>query len=162
MTTRQKLKFGDIFQVSVDESIVRFFQYVATDATQLDSDVVRVFRGNYTQTTPADIEQIVREPIDFYAHVFLKIGLKQNHWKKVGHSVEIPEIDVLFRNSNDYGNPKIRVSHDWYVWRINESFERVGKLTQDYQNAEIGVVVPPDSLVHRMRTGLYDFVYPGF
>jgi hypothetical protein len=162
MKTRQKIRIGDIFQVSINESSVKFFQYMAKDATQLDSDVVRVFQGSHTRTTPADIEQIVRWPIDFYAHVFLKIGMKQNHWEMLGHSDEIPEVGVLFRNSNDYGNPEIRVSHDWHVWRINQSFERVGKLNKDYQNAEIGVVVPPDSLVHRMRTGHYDFVYPGF
>lgn len=161
-TAHQRLKIGDVFRVPVDGSTNGHFQYVATDTTQLSSEVIRVFQEAHSTQDVVDIENIVRGVVAFYAHVFLKIGLKQKYWHKVGHSDEIGQVDVLFRNSNDYGNPKIRVSHDWHVWRINEPFEKVGNLSADYQDAEIGVVVPPDSLVHRIRSGRYDFVYPDY
>jgi hypothetical protein len=162
MTNRQRIKIGDVFRVSIDVSTERYFQFVAIDTTQLDSDVIRVFQGIHRSTEPKEIEQIVSGPTEFYAHVFLKIGLKQNIWQKVGHSRETGRTNVLFRNSNDYGNPRIKTSRNWHVWNVNAPFQWVGKLKEDYQNAEIGVVVPPDSLVHRMRTGVYDFVYPDF
>ena len=28
--------------------------------------------------------------------------------------------------------------------------------------AEVGIVISPDSIVHRMQTGKYDFVYPDY
>lgn len=158
---RQKIKIGDVFRVSRGR-IDRYFQFVAIDTTQMNSDVIRVFQKAYLPESLGDVEQIVRGAVDFYAHVFLKIGLKKKYWLKVGNSKETGDMNIYFRNSNDFGNPKIMISHDWHVWKLNEAFIRVGKLTGNYRFADIGVVVPPDSLVHRMQTGCYDFVYPDY
>lgn len=83
-------------------------------------------------------------------------------WEKAGKAPVIGEVRVLFRDTNDYGNPEISVSQNWHVWRINEEFRRVGKLEGDNQKAEIGLVIAPDSIVHRMRTGEYDFSYKAY
>lgn len=162
MTSRQRLKVGDIFQVSINTSTQKYFQFVARDITQLNSDVVRVFKDPYLCTESVDIKKIVTGDVDFYVHVFLKIGIKQELWKKVGHSDEIGHTDIMFRNTNDYGNPEIKVSRNWHVWHIGEPFQHIGALTGDYQNADIGVVMPPHNLVHRMRTGGFNFVYPSY
>ena len=100
--------------------------------------------------------------MDFCAHVFLRIGLKHGYWKKIGNAPEIGNLDTLFRDSHDYGNPSIKVSKNWHVWKANQPFADVGELTGSNRDAEIGVVIPPDSIVHRMRTGQYDFVYPQY
>ena len=71
-------------------------------------------------------------------------------------------MDVLFRDSDDYGNPQIKVSHAWYVWRINEEFKFIGELAKKYQHAEIGIVMTPDDIIHRMRNGVYDGFYPEY
>jgi hypothetical protein len=105
---------------------------------------------------------VAKGDIEFYAHVLLPPGLKLGFWRNVGHAPAPENIDVAFRNTNDYGNPSIRVSKNWHVWRVNEPFERVGELRGRYRDAEIGVVVAPDSLVFRMQNGRYDFVYPQF
>ena len=146
----------------MDPATLRFFQYVADDRTQLHSAVVRVFRETYDAEAAVDLARVAGGGVQFHAHVLLQIGIKQGFWRKVGHAPAPETVDVLFRGSNDSGNPRIKVSRDWYVWKINCPSERVGELVPRYQEAEIGYVVPPDSLVHRMRCGDYDFVHPGY
>ena len=74
--------------------------------------------------------------------------------------------NILFRNTNDYGTipgDQIKISDNWYIWKINDKdFTRVGKLDGVNRKAEIGIVVSPDSIVHRIKTGQYDFVYPDY
>jgi hypothetical protein len=154
---------GDLFEVQVDPESTRVFQYISDDATQLHSNVVRVFRETYKVGEPMDVRHILDGEIDFHAHVFLMIGLRQKCWQKIGHAEPPRDLDtVLFRDSNDYGDPKIKISKNWYVWKINSATKHVGVLSERYQGAEIGVVLPPKSFVDRMRTGKYDFVYPGY
>jgi hypothetical protein len=156
----RSFSIGDVFEARVDSSAKRFFQYVGRDATQLDSHVVRVFRTVYDASESPSLRLVVADDIDFHAHVLLGLGIKQQAWIKVGHEASPRDVDVLFRDTNDFGNPAVAVSGDWFVWRVNKPAERVGKLGQRYREAEIGVVVPPDSLIHRMRSGRYDFAYP--
>ena len=158
----KKPDLGDLFEVRMDPSTSRFFQYVADDATQLNSHVVRVFKDLYHASQPPDPRRIASGEVDFYAHVFLGIGVKQKVWRNVGHDQPPAAVDVLFRDTSDYGDPRIRISRNWHVWRINGPFEKVGDLRPHHEGAEVGVVVPPDSLVHRMRAGRYDFVYPEY
>ncbi|HQR71317.1 MAG TPA: hypothetical protein PLE54_11975 [Burkholderiaceae bacterium] len=158
----RKLAIGDVFEVQLDPGNVRFFQYLADDATQLGSQVVRVFRETYRAGEPFDAQRVTAGEVDFYAHVFVRNGLKQGLWRKVGHSRPPTASNVLFRDSDDYGKPAIKVSKNWYVWRVNCPFEVVGVLAPKHQRAEVGVVVPPDSLIYRMRNGNYDFVYPDY
>ena len=158
----QRLKIGDLFEVRMNETTVRFFQWVGNDLTQLNSAVVRVFRETYPVDEPVDVRRIAAGTVDFHAHVFLRIGIKQQLWRKVGHAPAPDDLDVLFRNSEDYGNPEIKVSRKWYVWKVNGPFQDVGRLSSRYQHAEIGVVVPADTLVYRMHHGRYDFVYPSY
>ena len=37
-------KIGDIFQIKVDDIHAKYFQYIANDKTELNSDVIRVFK----------------------------------------------------------------------------------------------------------------------
>jgi len=158
----RNLVVGDVFEVRMNDSTKRFFQYMANDETQLNSDVVRVFRKAYGMNESPDLLSVTKGDVDFHAHVFLGIGIKQQFWKKVGHEQPPSDVDVLFRDTNDYGDPDIKVSKNWYVWRVNGPFKDVGELRPRYEEAEIGVVVPPDSLLYRMRNGQYDFVYPQY
>lgn len=157
-----QIRVGDVFEAGIDHSAARFFQYVADDVTQLNSQVVRVFRETYDVKDSPDVPNVVAGKVDFHAHVFLRIGLRQGFWRKVGHAPPPSNLDVLFRGTNDSGKPEIKISHNWHVWRVNEPFEKVGDLPPHCQGAEIGVVVPPDSLVYRMLHGRYDFVYPDY
>ena len=71
----KKIKTGDVFRVQIDKNLFNFFQYVGNDKTQLDSEVIRVFKLSFEQKD-INIEEIVSSQVDFYAHVFLKLGKK--------------------------------------------------------------------------------------
>jgi len=159
--TRANTKIGDVFSVKIDDSSNKYFQYIVSDLTQLNSDVIRGFKKVYPINTNPDLSEIVNGEVEFYAHCVTKLGIKMGYWEKVGNISDIGNFDnVLFRSSAD--NPQTGVSQNWWVWKINEEQKSVGKLTEENRKAEIGSVIPPDSIVHRMQTGEYDFVYPEF
>ena len=47
MIKRVRTKIGDVFCVKVSESEKRYFQLIAYDLTQLNSDVIRAFKKVY-------------------------------------------------------------------------------------------------------------------
>jgi|SRR5450755_305245 len=164
MNTRTKP--GDIFSIRLDGYSKKYFQYIANDPNQLNSDVIRVFKKRYTSDIVMNFEELVKEEVEFYAHCVIKWGIQLDYWEKAGKSKDVGTLDVLFRNTNDYGakpGEQMKISEKWFVWKIKESgYTRVGKLVGENQKSEIGVVIPPDSIVHRMKTGKYDFVYPDY
>ena len=159
-----RIKIGDVFSVSLDENSKKYFQYIADDQSQLNSSVIRVFAKRYPLDDQTDPDTIIAGEVQFYAHVVVRWGLRLGSWEKVGHATEVGTSDILFRGTDDcfgkVGEERVRVSHQWYVWRINGEFQRVGPLTDKYREAEIGVVVTAGDIVDRMRTGKYDFAYP--
>ena len=161
-------KIGDVFSVKIDENNKKYFQLIAYDLTQLNSDVIRAFKTAYPLDANPDLSEIVNGEVEFYAHCVTKWGVKMNLWEKVGKAEIGSTEHILFRDTNDCGSHKegeepIKVSDKWYVWHINdENFTRVGKLVGENRKAEIGVVINPASIVHRMQTGKYNFFYPDF
>ena len=161
---KSNTKIGDVFSVKVDGNKLKYFQYITSDLTQLNSDVIRVFKEIYPANNNPDLERIINGQVEFYAHCVTKWGIKRGLWEKVGNNTDVGDTDhILFRDSGDYGIPETKVSYDWWIWKINEEQKRVGRLIGENQKAEIGIVVNPESIVYRMRTGEYDFkAYPGF
>lgn len=163
---RVVIKIGDIFSVKLDEEHKRYFQYIANDLTQLNSDVIRAFKKEYPLDASPDLSEIVKDDVVFYAHCVTNLGVKMGIWKKVGKAPIPDELNVLFRGSRDsgqkLGEEPIKISEKWYVWKINEEFKYVGKLEGDDQKAEIGLIVNPYDIVYRMKIGEYDFFYPGY
>lgn len=155
-----KATLGDVYCVTINAAQKGYFQYVADDSTQLHSNVVQVFRARYLIAEQPPLSEVAQSATEFFSHVILKIGLRNKYWEYVGNTAFSPPVNVLFRNSGDYGNPKVLSSSDWWVWKIGNPAKRIGVLKGDHRNAYIGLVVPPDSLVYRMRNGTYDFIYP--
>lgn len=164
----RKIKIGDVFSVQINADYVKFFQYIANDSTQLNSNVIRVFKNEYSINAVPQMVDIVNDTVDFYAHCMVNIGIKLAIWAKVGTISQVGDISqIMFRGTNDYGHKRgeepVNVSQNWYVWRINDpAFSYVGILDEKAKDAEIGIVVNPVSIVQRIRTGRYDFFYPGF
>ena len=130
---RISTKIGDVFSVKVDEHNKKYFQLIAFDLTQLNSDVIRAFKKVYPIDFTPDLSEIVDGEIEFYAHCVTKWGMKMNLWNKVGNISEVGNIlHILFRNTNDYGSKpggQIKISNNWHVWKINDNdFTWVGKL----------------------------------
>ena len=162
MAKRVRKLPGDIFKVPLGEGKVGYVQYLAIDETMLHSNVIRAFQTHYDETDKPDLEAVAAGPVQFHAHVFLGAALKFYAWEKVGKAPYPKTVDVLFRSSGDFGSPEVKISHKWYIWRINQPKRYVGSLTKKYQHAEIGVVIAPQNIAERMRTGFYNFVHPGY
>ena len=164
---RTNTKIGDVFSVKIDDTSKKYFQYIVNDLTQLNSDVIRAFKKVYPLNANPNLSEIVNGQVEFYAHCITKLGLKMGYWESVGNISDVGKTSqILFRDTNDAGSKpggQIKISHKWYVWKINDNdFTRVGKLSGENRKAEIGIVISPDSIVHRMQTGKYDFFYPDF
>lgn len=167
MKKRVATKIGDIFSVRINEKNKKYFQLIAFDGTQLNSDVIRAFKEEYPTDVDSDMQEIVKGEVEFYAHCITKWGVKLGYWEKVGKSDGVGRLDhILFRGTSDYGHKKgdepIRISNNWYVWRIGEDFRDVGRLKGENRRAEIGIVMDPESIVNRMKTGEYGGFYPDF
>ena len=95
---RKNTTIGDIFVVKVDNDKKKYFQLIAFDLTQLNSDVIRSFKKVYPLEADIDLLEIVNGEVEFYAHCVTKFGLKMNLWEKVGNTSEIGDIsNILFR-----------------------------------------------------------------
>ena len=84
MVKRVVTKIGNIFCVEVDSKNKRFFQYITTDMSVLNSSVIRVFKKTYPIDWKPDMDVIVDDEVDFYAHTVLSVGIRNNTWYKVG------------------------------------------------------------------------------
>ncbi|WP_312301228.1 hypothetical protein [Chryseobacterium sp.] len=168
MAKRVITKIGDIFSIILDNGNKKYFQYIANDLTQLNSDVIRSFKREYSKEERPDFKELLSGEIDFHAHTPINIGVKQNLYTQEGKHEVYPDIkNLLFRGTNDYGQKtgeeRIKISSNWYIWKIgDEKFTSVGKLTSENRKAEIGVVIPPFMIVERVKTGKFNFVYPDF
>lgn len=164
---RSQTKIGDIFSVKIDEKGKKHFQLIAFDLLQLNSDVIRAFRSTYPLNTTPDLTEVVKDEVEFYTHCVTKLGLKMNTWEKEGNIKDVGKLDhIIFRDTNDSGSrpgEQVQVSDKWYIWRIgDEKFTDVGRLEGENRQAEIGLVVNPLGIVHRIKTGKFHAFYPGF
>ena len=165
---RIRTKIGDVFSVKVSESGIKYFQLIAFDLTQLNSDVIRAFKKVYTLDEHPTLSEIVNGEVEFYAHCITNLGLKLSLWEKVGSIADVGDTShILFRYSSDgalkLGEEPVKISYRWRVWHINDkTFTDVGKLEGENRKAEIGLVVSPWDIVDRIKTGKYNFWHPDF
>jgi hypothetical protein len=156
-------KIGDVFSVKINDDSKKYFQYVVSDLTQLNSDVIRAFKQVYPLNANPNLPEIVNGEVEFYAHCITKLGLKMKVWEKVGNIVDVGKINhILFRDSGDYGNPQVKISQDWWVWKINEEQRRVGKLEGENRKSYIGIVINPLGIIDLLNGGKYPINYPEF
>lgn len=165
---KSNTKIGDVFSVKIDESNKKYFQLVAFDKTQLNSDVIRAFKKEYPDNTKPDLSEIVKDEVEFYAHCVTKLGLKMSLWESVGNITEIGDTSaILFKDTNDYGTKvgeePIKVSKNWYVWHINDKdFNRVGKLKGENRLAYTGIIMNPLGIIELLKGNKYPINYPSF
>jgi hypothetical protein len=163
---RVNTKIGDVFSVKINDQSKKYFQLIAFDLTQLNSDVIRAFKKIYPIGADADISEITKGEVEFYAHCVTKAGVKMQLWEKVGDLTDVGNLsNILFRESDDYGRSpgKSVVSENWYVWKINDdSFTKVGKLTGENINAHIGLVFNPAGILELLKGNKYPIYYPNF
>ena len=160
-------KIGDIFEVPLVEGTKRYLQYIVSDLTQLNSDVIRVFKQSFNLDDQPDLEEVVKGEIDFYTHTTTSAGVKLGLWNKVGKSKNVGNLDLLFRCARDDSRtpdePMKKISTSWFIWRANDDeFTYVGKLEGDNRKAEIGLVFSPYNVLKRLNTGEHVPYYPDY
>ncbi|MFP9099856.1 hypothetical protein ACLI09_12465 [Flavobacterium sp. RHBU_24] len=105
MTKRVITKVGDIFSVELINGNKKYFQYIANDLTQLNSDVIRVFKKEYSLNENINYPELLSSEIDFHAHTMINIGVKRNFFHKDGKHDIFPDINnIIFRDTNDSGS----------------------------------------------------------
>lgn len=122
-------KIGDVFEVIISETEKRYMQYVISDMTNLNSDVIRVFKKKYSISENPAIDDIVEDKVLFYAHCDSKHGIRLGYWTLYGNTEKVGNTDdILFRISGVFGDV---VSYSWYIWRVNQNHQYIGKLSGD-------------------------------
>ncbi len=104
---RKNTKIGDVFAVKLDNGCKKYFQLVDFDLTQLNSDVIRIFKTEYSANTVPVLTEVINNDVDFYAHCITVFGIKLGFWEKVGNMPDVGSVDVLFRSSSD--SPKTKI-----------------------------------------------------
>ena len=158
-----KAKLGDVFEVKLEDDYKAYFQFIALDIAQLNSEVIRVFKKRYCQDENPLLEEIVKDEVAFYAHVIIKFGIKLNVWEKVGN-VEREESNDLpfFRDCKDYGNPQFhnKKSKNWHVWQVGKEFDFIGELTDKERIYDNGMVINPLGILELLKGNKYPVNYP--
>ena len=158
MVKRIVTKIGYVYCVEIDNEYKVFFQYVAKDMSQLYSPVIRVFKKHYPMDYVPNMDEIVKDQVDFYAHTFLRFGIFENAWYKVGKHSDLGDVENIgFRWFSEGHIDKMTKSYKWYVWKINQEFQHVGEMTKKYKHLDIGVVIPYFFIVGKIKTGKYKF-----
>lgn len=171
MAKRIMTKIGDVFCVEVDGN-KRFFQYICNDLSCMNSTVIRVFRTVYPGSYKPDIEEIVKDEVDFHAHTILKVGIELGVCYKVGKSRDvlgetfgcIPFVIML--EKDDVRKNYWELTFEDFlirIWNLNEHIETYTNVPNDLMyRLEIGSVLPMPWIAERLRTGYYIFTSRAF
>lgn len=147
MQKRTIVKIGNIFTVDVDNQYKRFFQLVCRDSTILNSDVIRSFMTRYPKDAEPDIDTIVSDEVDFYAHTSVRAGVNMNLWHKVGNSNNLGENslkNVIFASLIPaFCNGVIDNKSIWRLSRVNDKMWSPDPNQIDGRKLELGDVMAP-------------------
>jgi len=152
-------RVGEIYRIRLSDGNVGYMQHLANDSTQLSSNVVLVLRKKYLPTEEPSFEQVSAHD-GFFAHVFLKAGETLKLWERIDRSRPVvPEpFPVVWTIYSDK-DQNLEVSKNWQVWRTNEEM-RMPISQEELVNSELGLVVSPTQIVHRIEHSAYSLKHP--
>ena len=152
------IHIGDLFSVITESGDKRFFQFVSKDASQFNSDVIRIFKRAYSREENPVTNDIINDELDSYMHTMVSWGLYLGMWTRYDTDCNIGRMDISFRRSKDYGRFPLfekRVSTNWEVWTINQPKQDVGILPKEYYSADIGDIGSPSMVLKRISEGYF-------
>jgi hypothetical protein len=156
-------KIGDIFSVPIDSRHKKYIQYIISDITQLNSDVIRAFKKIYKISEYPELTDIVKDEVDFYAHCVTKAGIKDNYWEKVGNIEDVGNTDDIYFKCEGIYDRYANRRDGWRVWKINEDMISIKELKGKYIKAEFGGVFPCINILVRLQIGKYSgYLYKYF
>ncbi len=153
------LKPGDVFRVKISKDDYCFMQYLMNDLNQLDGDVVRVFWKRYREIDRPSVDEVVSGQVDFYTHVFLKNGIREQCFVKYGHSENMGDLGKVY-----FANYRVYHFHSdkptWRVWTV-QSEDRTNAGYKELPLAAIdayeGSIWSPSSLVRKIVAGIHGY-----
>ena len=146
MATRIVLKVGNVYCLEIEGTCKYFLQYVGDDKSQLNSNVIRVFKTRYPLAYVPNLDDIVNDEVMFYAHVILKFGIQDGIWYKVGKHKDVGDLDIYFR----------LFGYRWYTWKIDGPFHFYDELSPEIEKYDLGWVFRYRDIVRKITTGHYE------
>ena len=106
-----------------------------------------------------NINEIVNDEVIFYAHCDSRNGIRLGYWTLYGNTENVGNTnDIYFKTSTDHGDV---VSHNWYIWQVNQKHQFIGELTGDLKKINVGLIFPAvDILYMIINNGTFEGVYP--
>ncbi len=150
-------KRGEIYEIPY-KSIKRYFQLVAFDETQLNSDVIAVFNYRAKPDEKPSIDDIVDSGVEFFVHTTVNAGVRQELWHKIGKAEIVDYSEALFKEIYDEdGMPTVEPDadsyHSWIIWHVNGDWQQIGDRVDEYPEAQLGSVYSPSSILYRIEIG---------
>ena len=138
-------RIGEIYSSPTSDS--RYcFQFVARDLTQLNSEVIAIWKNTSSKELLSHSEQRLPEP-DMFLHTTVLAGVKMGTWERVGMASPIDFTMATFKSADhDYlrdKNPDDKLCKKWQVWKINEDRSIVKKNLYEDKRYMPGWVYPP-------------------
>lgn len=162
----RRIKKGDVFKAKLENGEIRYFQYIGKDSSELDGDVICIFKTHYAEEAGNQENKILDDEIESYIHTSVSLGVKWELWEYAFSALPKSEKGIYFRTSMDIlnsGHPDNIVSHDWVVWEMNKRRKSVGILPKKYHHVDIGGVYAPTHVMELLETGLHpDRGYPTY
>ncbi|WP_290448511.1 hypothetical protein [uncultured Muribaculum sp.] len=161
------IKPGDVFCTEFDNRFKCYFQFIVKDSESLYGAVIRVFKTHYPIDYVPVIADIVKDDVAFITHTFIRFGLWDNVWYKVGKSLDTgtEALDnVVFglaqedRFTADNKLEKVNPLENWWVWKVNQPHIEIGRLPENFHDIiEPGSVKAYNEIRSRMEYGYYKY-----
>lgn len=169
MAKRIVTRIGNVFCAEFDGSYKCFFQFIAIDCECLGGDTIRVFKRRYPIDYKPNLEEIVHDEVLFYADTFLRPGIEQGTWYKVGNyskDLGLDELEKIWFTTTGSPNEKgIDVANDiWRIWHPAK-FNSWTKVNTEYIREMLargekifqGGVAPYVEVAPRIKCGYSDW-----
>ncbi|ROS90045.1 hypothetical protein EEL34_05990 [Muribaculaceae bacterium Isolate-039 (Harlan)] len=170
MAKRIVTRIGDIFCVELGNGYKSYFQYMLKDCHYLGGAVIRAFKTNYPVEYEPKIEEIVKDEVAFHALTYLRAGIDENTWYKIGNSKEIGQEELKsfvfglpqeedttigYEKANELDANMEPYEH-WYVGYAGCERKDIGKIPEFLKSIiECDGVLPYTCIVDRIRYGYY-------
>lgn len=150
-----KFKIGDIFEAYKNDGKRFFLQYLGDDDRCLKGNVIQVFDYEKDLTENIDIDELLKSQIKFNTHVYLKRGIEENIFKKIGNRSLSKKIKMpSFKHYEEDVDFMPEYKSGWYIWQVGGEEKYLGKIELPKKYAELSLdgVRPPETVVEWYET----------
>lgn len=145
-------KIGDVYE-SRRSSIPYILQLVARDLTQLNSDVVAIWKIG----EDVDVENLKNIKPYIFVHTTVLAGERLGFWKRIGKIAPVDYDKVRFKQPDiDYLADEIEDEQKcgrWHTWQINGEWKTISKNLFDDNSIFQGGVEPPFAVNYFIEHG---------